>query len=366
MSAQFVDALKGYEFFLNSRGKASREEINDNLIALGRRRISPRTYRHYGHLIMHGFESYIPINKFDVFQSLGRLQMAADRRRYPRQRSDLECQISRNRKKWTKARLIDRSSVGFGLETTSVFPVRQGTQVWIRLAGYRDIPAILVWRKHAEENSRIGVRAIEFIARYRKKEEERLVFRLTGIFRISKSIDGKLEWEEFERVVGKTDQLLDATESLIYATAEHASVDIELARPIVHTIRYGSPGETQIKIDFGVADIIRTVLEKVQFWGMEKRRQQLGNVNLEIEAVRNAVNLRKELAEQGISDEVANEIMGPMIKVLGIQELPPGIFSREGLERGILDDRLLPAAVELVAGDNPDIEIDVKSEEPQL
>ena len=82
MSAQFVDALKGYDYFLSARGRASREEVNRHLASINRKAIAQRTFTHYGNLIDKGFRSYVPINKFDVFQSLGRLQLAADRRRY--------------------------------------------------------------------------------------------------------------------------------------------------------------------------------------------------------------------------------------------------------------------------------------------
>ncbi len=372
MSAQFVDALKGYGFFLESRGKASKDEVNDYLLEHGRRPISPRTYRHYNSLLAHGFEGYIPINKFDVFQSLGRLQMAADRRRYFREIEDLHCEISRNKKSWVAARIIDRSLVGFGVLSSTKFAIKPGSQLWIRIEGYKDIPSILVWRKHQDTITRMGLRAIEFVAKYRLVEEDILEFRLKGLLRVSKTPDGELEWREFYRVFAKVDELLDATGSLIYAVADYASTEITLAKPIIHSIRYGSPGETQIKIDFGVADIIRTVIEKIQFWGLEKkkfrqedRKRELENANLEIEVVRNAVNLRREILEQGLSEEVASEMMAPMRRVLGIKELPADSFSPESLERGILNDRLLPAATELVAGDDPDIDIEVETEETE-
>ena len=60
------------------------DDINEYLKQEGRHPISVRTYGHYESLQAHGFRSYIPINKFDVFQALGQLQMAADRRRYSR------------------------------------------------------------------------------------------------------------------------------------------------------------------------------------------------------------------------------------------------------------------------------------------
>ena len=66
MTARFVDALKGYEFFLRQRGRASLDEVNKYLMQHGYRPISLRTYTHYHKLLQHGFRYYIPINKFVV------------------------------------------------------------------------------------------------------------------------------------------------------------------------------------------------------------------------------------------------------------------------------------------------------------
>jgi hypothetical protein len=84
MAAQFVDELLGYEYFPEKQGKVTRDEINNYLTSKGRRPIQQRTYTHYRKLIDNGFLSYVPINRFDVFQSLGKIQMAADRRRFHR------------------------------------------------------------------------------------------------------------------------------------------------------------------------------------------------------------------------------------------------------------------------------------------
>ena len=111
MSAQFVDALKGYEYFLSTKGRAFREEVNRYLESINRRSIAQRTYIHYQKLIYNGFRSYVPINKFDVFQSLGRLQLAADRRRYERYMEEISGGISRNLVSWAPATCPDSSNV---------------------------------------------------------------------------------------------------------------------------------------------------------------------------------------------------------------------------------------------------------------
>ena len=46
-AAQFVDSLKGYEYFLEKRGNISLDEVNLYLKSINRRPIHHRTYRHY-------------------------------------------------------------------------------------------------------------------------------------------------------------------------------------------------------------------------------------------------------------------------------------------------------------------------------
>ena len=162
MSARFVDALKGYEFFVKQRGKASLDDVNEYLLRHGYRPISLRTYTHYHKLLQHGFRYYIPINKFDVFQALGRLQTIADRRRYFREKTEIPALISRDGQRWVQAIVIDRSVVGFGIFVPEKFPVSTGKRVFVRLEGYHDIPVIVVWRKHLERGTRLGVRAFSF------------------------------------------------------------------------------------------------------------------------------------------------------------------------------------------------------------
>src|SRR5512138_2450822 len=142
MSAEFVDALKGYEFYLKERGEATIEDVNNYLITHGRRTIQARTYNHYRKLLAHGFRSYIPINQFDVFQALGKLQMAADRRRYQRDKVQISAKVSYDSENWRDTVIEDKSLVGFGISMVGRLPLTRGKRVWIRLDGYDDIPAI--------------------------------------------------------------------------------------------------------------------------------------------------------------------------------------------------------------------------------
>ncbi len=368
MSAKFVDALKGYEYFLSYSGEASRDDINQYLQEIGRRPISARTCSHYQSLQAHGFLSYIPINKFDVFQSLGRLQMAADRRRYARTEIERAASVSTDGERWLPVTLIDESLVGFGAVTSSKMNEKPGHPILLRIEGFQDIPSILVWRRAEESFTRFGIRAIEFIAKFATTGPAPVPTRLTGVLTIKRTSESGLNWSELFRILSKVDELLAATDDLIYSLAELVRKPISLASPVVSSIKLGSPGDVQIKIDFGVAEIIKVVLEKLQFWGSQKRRfkaetrsTELQNANLEIEHMRNALKLKREADDTGLSREVGDALVKRALHVIGVSEVPESLFGPTSLEAGILKERLLPPAAELIAGDDPDFEVEVET-----
>jgi hypothetical protein len=367
MSAEFVDALKGYENYLKLRGKASLNDINEYLVTHGRRQIHLRTYSHYRKLLANGFRSYIPINKFDVFQALGRAQMAADRRRYEREKVQISAKVSTGGEEWTDCEIVDKSLVGFGFITTENLLTIKGTRLWLRLNDYTDIPVILVWSKNDKDTgtTRFGARAFEFIAKYQLGDEKRSE-RLTGLIQIVREQEGDIDWEHLYRIFSKTDELLEATNTLIYAISDVLGVSIRLADPVLASIKFGSPGELQTKVDFGVAEILKTLIEKFQFWSLDKkryieenRRKELENVNIGIEILRNAVNLRKEAREAGmsVSDEAIRTIVEPVKTVFKIKQLPQGLFDEGSLERAVLSERVMPVIAELIAGDDSDFKV---------
>jgi hypothetical protein len=382
MAAQFVDALKGYEYFLAMRGKPSRSEINDHLEMIGRKHISRRTFEHYQSLLEHGFRSYVPINKFDVFQALGKLQMAADRRRYNRESTDIDASVSIDGNKWIPVKVIDRSLVGFGMITAHRLPFKPGRRIWLQIKQYRDIPVVLVWKHRADNFTRFGVRAFEFIANYIISEEETIFARPTGLLVVTKKSEDGITWRELYRIMGKIDELIDSSAALLYSLGEIVKREVLIAPAIISSIQFGSPGGVKIKVDLDVVNITKVVIEKVQYWGLEKkkfkeeiRKQEIDNNRREIEttnfktdALRNVIKLRKEAIESGIPKQVADSLLPWAMKALNIEQLPSPVFEPGSLEYGILKERLLPAAAELVAGDDPDIEVEVKedsSDEPE-
>lgn len=235
MSAEFVDALKGYEYYLKNRGEATIEDVNAYLVKYDRRPIRARTYNHYRKLLANGFRSYIPINQFDVFQSLGKIQMAADRRRYQRNKVQEPAQISGDGKNWENAIIVDRSLVGLGIIALEKFSVSKGTRIWIRLDGYDVMPGILVWRIHDQNDgtTRLGIRAFEFIARYQLTEPVSNASRLTDILQVSRHEEGILSWGHVYRVMEKTNELLDAMSALIYSIDSALDSETQIAQPIL-------------------------------------------------------------------------------------------------------------------------------------
>lgn len=343
------------------------EEVNQYLASINRRAIANRTFTHYGKLIDNGFRSYVPINKFDVFQSLGRLQLAADRRRYDRELDDSFVSISKDLESWFPATLIDRSIVGFGLLTADRFPVSPGSQLWLELEGYRPIPVAVVWRKHIDDQTRVGTRAFQLIAKYQIVEPPPEP-RATRSLRVLRIDESELYWGILFQVLQKTDELLEAAEDLIITLDEAVGVDVRPARPKLEAIRFGSPGEAQIKIDFGIAEILRVVLEKVQFWRDQKRRYraethqvELENANMAIETARNAIRLGREAEEAGVGREIVEGLVGgPLQRALGVRKLPDELFDEGTLEEGIVTERLLPAATDLIAGDDLDFDAEIE------
>lgn len=407
MSADFVDALIGYQYYLELRGETSLQDINSFLVKNRRAEISLRTFQHYKKLIAYGFRSYIPINKFDVFRSLGKLQMAADRRRYTRHKSDIQAKISRNRTDWVDCTIIDISIVGFGILTASRFHVPAGAQVWIQMEGYNHIPAIVAWRQHEVDTSRLGAKAFEFIENFRLEPTEKVSSRLRGLLILSRNEDGNIDWKYLVYVLEICTELIEATSDLIHvlskATVQSSSV---IPRPLLQSIQFSSPGNAEIKVDFGVADIIKIVIEALQSLGLyrkrykeetrsiaidndrkelemtgielmherqalenqilelEVERKAIENANFKIESIKNAINIENDSQARLVSNEIINSLLGEPIKqILRIDELPTDLFKETSPEHGILEKRVIPAVLKLLNGDDPAYELKIETAE---
>jgi hypothetical protein len=402
MAAEFVDALLGYSYFLEKRGKANIQEINNYLLHEQRKPIHERTYSHYKKLIENGFRTYLPINKFDVFQSLGKLQIAADRRRFDREQRIDPVKISRDGLEWWDGSLRDISLVGLGI-TTARFPVRPGTQIWVRYTGYMDIPVIVVWRKHEGLFTTMGVRALEYIGKYHLKDTELVSDRPIGYLKITREVKGYIRWDNLFRVFGKSNELIIATSDLIYSVADQINSDIRLTTPVLEKIQFGSPGGFTLKIDAGVSDIIDKLLNVLKFFTAGKReylaeirKKELENDSLEldvrqkaidvyhhnrqseqnieknevdifnakIDLLRNAYKLKNEALESVVTESLIADVQTSLKAILGVNQLPPGSFEQDTPERSILEKRVIPAGAELSGGDDPDFNINTSSIKP--
>lgn len=298
MATTFVDALLGYEYFLGKRGSVSQVNINIYLESIGHSPIATRTYTHYRNLLRHGFRSYVPINQFDVSRTLGQLQMAADRRRYSREKvREMGAMVSSDRIIWFPAEVINSSLVGFGLTMANPLTFKSGSLIWVRTENHYDIPAILVWQNDYNNGTRFGVRSFEFIAKHQISKDKLLLGRATSILIVSKTSDTSIDWREFYRIMKLIDELIDASTTLLYSIAEIAKRDIIFAPPVILSIKYGSPFGLQLNIDRSVADIVKVPLEKLQFWNLEKERYKVETRKLEIENVIREEELKEKKLE---------------------------------------------------------------------
>ena len=89
-------------------------------------------------------------------------------------------------------------------------------------------------------------------------------------------------------------------------------------------------------------------------------------ISLLIEVLRNALNLRAEARTQGVKDNAIQALLDePLKNALQVSELPANLFGDNSLERGILEERILPAAIELTNGDDPSYEVSAVLPEPE-
>lgn len=375
MATNNTNARKGYEYFIRSRGKATIDQINVFLKARSWGIIHQRTYEHYHSLIRYGFRNYLPINQFDVSRSLGRLQVAADRRRYERESTEISGLISFDKIDWVNCVVINKSLVGFGIVSKENIKTFGSPKCWITLDSYYEIPAILVWSKFDKQNKVLclGLRAFEFIAKYEKSKRPEISIRPTGIIKITREKEGTINWGTLFLVLSKTDELISALREMLLTINDELHTNIRFEETTLQSIEFGSPGGLSTKVDLGLAEILKTLIETFRYWSLNKKRyieenreKELKNVNLEIEVLRNALHLRQEAAEASLTSDAIRVLLDPIKKVFNRDKLPEELFDNESLERGILSERALPALAELLAGDDSDFKIDVVDDKQPL
>lgn len=365
MAAKFVDALKGYEYFLENRGNISIDEINTFLRSKGRNEISQRTFGHFKKLVRYGIMSYVPINQFDVDITLGRLQMATDRRRYSREIINIDVWVSMDGNEWIKAEVINKSQVGLGLYTENEFRFRTKRIIWVRIDNYNDIPSILVWKLPYKNGHRFGVRSFEFINNYQFDRKSILLDRLTHQLVVRKTSGDKISWQELLRIISKIDELIGASSDLLDSIAKLIDIELKLSRPVLSSVKFSSPGEFVINIALALAFLILGILKTIQLWKPTIRQFKevtrgikLKNDILEVQKARKIVKLRKEAVDPNIKKQLLDNLSPSIKQALNIDILPSNIFENS-VEDGILNSRLIPATLDLAFGDDPDIEIQI-------
>ncbi|MCL4367802.1 MAG: PilZ domain-containing protein [Actinobacteria bacterium] len=368
-NATFADALVGYRFFLERRGEATIDEVNAFLKRRKRAAISIRTYGHYSKLLQRGFTSYIPINQFDVLHTIGRLSAATDRRKFLRQPASGAVSISKDGAHWIEGQLLDVSEVGIGVRFQCDLTPRRSEIVIVRLVSRSEFAATVVWVWGAGRTWRAGLRAFELLPRAALAAKLPMS-QLRGLLVLSREGPGEVAWVSLQNIISRADELTRAARDLLAAVRKAAGLEDIPSDPIVRKIEFGSPGSFELKIDLGVERIIRLVLEKIQFWREQKgelrakvRSVEIANSLQQVELLRNAFALGKEIQDAPLTSALASALRGLCSQMLPGAKIPKSLFDSGTPERAILEHRLLPAALDITAGDDPSYNISTGSEE---
>jgi hypothetical protein len=264
--------------------------------------------------------------------------------------------------------MIDKSLVGFGMKALQDIPMKDDDPIWIRMKQYQDIPAILVWKKVDNKHIRFGVRAIEFIETYRITEDKIRPSRIMGKLIVRESSQIEISWQEIYNLMAKTEKLIDAASGLLKHIAKVINIDVKISAPALSSIKFSSPGELIVIIDYKLIALLIILIRVIQHWRVEKERRKeevrsdrLDNdmKEIEIEFARKAIKSKK-VFELDIIKQLLNEIPAWVKNVLNVTNLPSNLFEPESLEKGILKEQLLPVAVDMIAGDNPTMQVEVK------
>jgi hypothetical protein len=231
----------------------------------------------------------------------------------------------------------------------------------------------MVWKHCENALLRFGVRALEFIETYRISEPELLVSKSTGLLIVKKPSGKYLSWNELYRVLEKINELIEGSSELLREIAKNAGLkEFRIIQPDLSSISFDSPFDIAINIDIDVVKILIVIfswcyLDKVrkgryrETAGGIKNNNKLENNKqlLDSELRRNAINPKKESEEPDIPQEVSDSLQEELKDIYKIKQLPSGLLDPGTYENGILKNQVFPAAVELIAGDDPEIEVTV-------
>jgi hypothetical protein len=124
---------------------------------------------------------------------------------------------------------------------------------------------------------------LEFIAEYRLPEAEGELELPRRYLIISRSDEGEIRWDNLFHILSKTNELLVATNQLIYTIARQTDSDIRLAHPIIELIKFGSPGLVEILTALGVSSVLNSVFGYLRESVLDKKRYLEGTKQLERE-----------------------------------------------------------------------------------
>ena len=69
----------------------------------------------------------------------------------------------------------------------------------------------------------------------------------------------------------------------ILSIYEVADLPLDLPRPTLRSIEFRSPGDGAVKIDLGIAEILKTLFENLRYWGLYRKRYQEETRRVELE-----------------------------------------------------------------------------------
>lgn len=278
-------------------------------------------------------------------------------------------------------KIRDKSLVGFGIETTEELQLTRNNLLFIRIEPNLYIPVIIVW-KHKENNLlRFGVRALEFIETYKISDIEIIVKKSPGILTVKKTSEKYLSWKELYRILEKINELVEGSSELLIEIAKSAGLkEFKIIQPTLSSITFDSPFKIDIKIDFDVAKILNVIFSWCYLGKVRKERYKVltggirNDINfennkqlLEFELRRNAINPKKESEEPDVPSDISEPLKEELKDIYKIKQLPSDLFAPGSYENGILKNQVVSQAEELIAGDDPEIEVTVTkipSDEP--